>query len=71
MTVAYGAQDVSIEIADDGPPTPALASDGTAGHRLVGMRERVALYGGEFSAGPLPSRGFQVRAVIPINGGTP
>ena len=71
VTVAYGEQDVSIEIADDGPPTPAQASDGTAGHGLVGMRERVALYGGEFSAGPLPGRGFQVRAVIPINGGTP
>jgi signal transduction histidine kinase len=71
VTVAYGEQDLAIEVADDGPPTPTVASDGTGGHGLIGMRERVALYGGEFSAGPLPGRGFQVRAVIPISGGMP
>jgi signal transduction histidine kinase len=70
LTVTYGERDLSIEVTDHGPRTPTAASDGTAGHGLIGMRERVALYGGQFSAGPLPGRGFQVRAVIPLDGGT-
>jgi signal transduction histidine kinase len=37
-----------------------------AGHGIIGMRERVSLLGGEFSAGPLPGYGFQVSARIPL-----
>lgn len=48
-----------------------MAANGTPGHGLIGMRERVALYGGQFSAGPLPGRGFRVQATIPLTGGTP
>jgi signal transduction histidine kinase len=36
------------------------------GHGIIGMRERVSLLGGEFSAGPLPGFGFQVTARIPL-----
>ena len=36
------------------------------GHGIIGMRERVSLLGGEFSAGPLPGYGFQVSARIPL-----
>ena len=36
------------------------------GHGIIGMRERVTLLGGEFSAGPLPGYGFQVSARIPL-----
>ena len=41
------------------------AANGT-GHGILGMRERVSLSGGEFSAGPLPGRGFRVAARFPL-----
>jgi signal transduction histidine kinase len=54
---------VEIEVTDDGGRAP----DGhPPGHGLVGMRERVAVYAGEFAAGPLPGRGFRVYARLPL-----
>ena len=50
---------------DDAPAVPAGAIPG-AGHGIIGMRERVTLLGGEFSAGPLPGYGFRVSARIPL-----
>ena len=44
---------------------------GGSGHGIIGMRERVSLLGGEFSAGPLPGYGFQVSAHIPLPPGSP
>jgi signal transduction histidine kinase len=37
-----------------------------AGHGIIGMRERVSLSGGEFSAAPRPGGGFVVRARLPL-----
>jgi signal transduction histidine kinase len=60
----------------DGAAAPArgLGGMGTAapggGHGIIGMRERVSLLGGEFSAGPLPGYGFQVSARIPLPTGS-
>ena len=48
VTVAYGADELRLEIADDGPGHAGRRGDG--GHGLVGMRERVRLYGGELEA---------------------
>jgi signal transduction histidine kinase len=39
------------------------------GHGLVGMHERVALYGGRLAAGPGPDGGFEVRATLPLQAG--
>ena len=45
---------------------PHSTSANGTGHGILGMRERVSLSGGEFSAGPLPGRGFRVAAVFPL-----
>jgi signal transduction histidine kinase len=61
----YREQELSLEILDEGQaPGPA-----GAGHGLIGMRERVHLCGGEFSAGPRPGRGFRVAATLPLKPG--
>ena len=49
----------------DAGPVPVASLPG-AGHGIIGMRERVSLLGGEFSAGPLPGYGFRVSARIPL-----
>jgi signal transduction histidine kinase len=63
IAIRYGERDLGLEITDDG----SLPADGDgAGHGLVGMRERVALFGGDLDAGPGRAGGFAVRARIPI-----
>ncbi|HET6944427.1 MAG TPA: sensor histidine kinase [Gaiellaceae bacterium] len=62
--VRYGVDSLELEIVDDGRGTAASVSGG--GHGLVGMRERVALYGGRLDAGRSPSGGFAVRVLLPI-----
>jgi signal transduction histidine kinase len=57
---------VEVEVEDDGIPNHG--SLGTHGHGLIGMRERVAIYGGELDAGPAPGRGFRLKARIPYEG---
>ncbi|RFU36581.1 hypothetical protein DZF91_37485 [Actinomadura logoneensis] len=63
--VIYGTDEVEVEVTDDGRGSPGAPP--AAGHGLVGMRERAALYGGEFAAGPLPVGGFRVRARLPTS----
>ena len=55
---------VRVEIVDDG--SGAVAHAGAGGHGLVGMRERVALFGGELLAGPRAEGGFGVSAMLPL-----
>jgi signal transduction histidine kinase len=64
VQVRYGAESLELEIVDDGAAAAPRAA--TNGHGLVGMRERVALYGGRFDAGRQASGGFAVRVLLPI-----
>ena len=64
VRIRYGTDSLELEIADDGAGRATLATGG--GHGLVGMRERVALYGGRFDASHNPAGGFAVRVMLPI-----
>jgi signal transduction histidine kinase len=63
VTIRYAASRVELEVRDDG--VGATTSDGL-GHGLVGIRERVKIYGGEMTAGPAPDGGFVLRARLPV-----
>jgi signal transduction histidine kinase len=63
ICVDYGTDALTVRVVDDGTPSGTRSS---GGHGLVGMRERVALYGGELSTGPLPERGYRVEARLPL-----
>jgi signal transduction histidine kinase len=64
VRVRYAPDSLEIEISDDG--RGQRRTDISGGHGLVGMRERVALYGGHFSAGRGPNGGFAVRVLLPV-----
>jgi len=60
--VAIEPAEILIEVTDDGR-RPATLNGG--GHGLIGIRERVSMYGGRFAAGPRPEGGFRVTARLP------
>jgi signal transduction histidine kinase len=80
LSVAYHTDRVDVSIVDDGGDrlAPVGGPDGTYngarrpvpahGNGLVGMRERVAVHGGQFSAGPRFDGGWAVDAAIPVEG---
>jgi signal transduction histidine kinase len=63
VQIRYGVGTLEIEILDDGRGRPPAVEHG--GHGLVGMRERVTLYGGTLDAGQRPAGGFAVRVLLP------
>jgi signal transduction histidine kinase len=82
VRICYGREVLEVQVTDDGngvePPSAAAGpfrpADSLVGDRqvrrsgLVGMRERVHLFGGELHAGPGPDGGFTVDARLPIRG---
>jgi signal transduction histidine kinase len=62
VTVEFGEHELALEIRDEG--SGSAHTDG--GHGLVGMRERVRLYGGEIETGPAEGGGWRVRATLPL-----
>ena len=67
VTVRYDNGAVEVEVVDDGQGPPP-ARQGTGGKGLVGMQERVRLYGGRLEAGARPGGGFRVYAVLRSGG---
>jgi signal transduction histidine kinase len=78
VVIAYDSDAVRLEVVDDGPAVresqAGVSSDGGAdaggdglggGNGLVGMRERIAVYGGSLRAGPRAGGGFELVAVLP------
>jgi signal transduction histidine kinase len=63
--LSFDPTSVELEVADDGPGTVGSVALGTR-RGLIGMRERVELFGGRFSAGPMDGGGFRVFARLPL-----
>jgi signal transduction histidine kinase len=64
VRIAYRRDEVLISVEDDGTPGGGTL-DESGGHGLLGMRERVGLYGGAIDAGPREQGGFSVSARLP------
>ncbi|MEU2719935.1 sensor histidine kinase [Streptomyces smyrnaeus] len=70
VRVRHGARDIAVEVHTDGSGPPRNGTTGAAtggsGRGLAGLRERVSVLDGDFSAGPRTGGGFVVRARIPV-----
>ncbi len=67
VTIEWEPEKVTVAVEDDGV---GVRTDGPAspgGHGLVGLRERVAIAAGDFSAGPTDGGGFRVAARLPVS----
>ena len=63
VTLSYGPDELGIEIRDDGR---GLAATDGLGHGLVGIGERVKIYGGEMTTGTANGGGFVLRTRLPV-----
>jgi signal transduction histidine kinase len=68
VDVRYCRERLELEISDDGTGSGSNGK-GEGGHGLIGLRERIALYGGELESGPGPEGGWLLRARLPLEAG--
>jgi signal transduction histidine kinase len=67
VMLGYRADALELTITDRGGGARSQPNGAGGGHGLVGMRERVALYGGVLTAGPRGDDGFEVHARLPYD----
>jgi signal transduction histidine kinase len=65
----YGSDELELRVTDDGRGQPARSLERRSGHGIIGMRERVALFGGDLQVGFRAEGGFQVAARLPLKAG--
>jgi signal transduction histidine kinase len=65
VRVRYRRDELEIEVLDDGPGP--VEGNGATGHGLIGMRERVSMFGGDLAAGTRTEGGYAVHARLPIS----
>jgi signal transduction histidine kinase len=72
VRLVWSQDHLDVEVSDDGPAAgvtvPLQVRADSGGKGLVGMRERVTLFGGELEAGPGPHGGYRVAARLPLEG---
>lgn len=64
VAIGYAEEVLQIEVVDTGAVRDAPQAEGN-GRGLIGLRERLALYGGELTAGPTLAGGYRVKALLP------
>jgi signal transduction histidine kinase len=64
VAIRFRPDELELEVADDGK---GPATTNGHGHGLVGIRERVSIYGGEMTAGAAPKGGFILSARLPVD----
>lgn len=65
VQVSYGDDELHVEVTDTGGRPGPAAGTGN-GRGLIGLRERLAVYGGTLCTGPRPLGGYRVQALIPL-----
>ncbi|NNH71342.1 sensor histidine kinase [Nocardia uniformis] len=68
VRIRYTSDSLDMRVADNGRAQPPVSARAGSGFGIQGMRERVSLLGGSFSAGPNPGSGFVVAASLPAAG---
>ena len=68
VTLDHSADEIVVTVVDDGHGAVTSRDTAAVGHGLIGMQERVALFGGRLEAGPRSEGGFRVAATIPTGG---
>jgi signal transduction histidine kinase len=71
VAVRYRNDRLELEVANDGRDNGRPRNHPGGGRGLIGIRERVALFGGELEAGPKAEGGFVVRCGFPLTTGRP